>query len=804
MTALRTARTPEHRAANMAVRVGLGVFLLLLVAVGAAGAAGWQYVQSQKLPALDPRGAIAFQNTQILAANKSVLFDMVDQGANTGSRILKPLELNSHNRKQCPNGRRTREKRFFAHGLPILTCDGSGIPATLRDATIATEDPTFYSNPGFDPLSIARAAYQDLTSGQIQSGASTITQQFVKEYILKDTSPTISRKLKEIILAWRMTQKYSKNFILYLYLNSVYYGQLAYSVESAAQTYFHVNVAHVKLWQAAMIAGIPQSPGVYDPFNSSLADEGKSPAWYSRMSQVLTYMQARGYITMADLRRAERSARQYKFRQTVARIRQLDFVNYVVSQFQTMDNPNSSRSLFDPYLFKRLHGLTLNSGLRIITTLNPALQHMAQQVVTSTVAANDIPYHVTDGALVSISVRKGCYGCIMAMVGSAKVDPKSRLINMADSPRQPGSSIKVFNYVSAFEKGLSPSTTVLDAPIAIPDPSSPTGYYSPLNYDLAFHGVRTLRQALANSFNIPAVKVEAFNGVNRVANTAVKFGVSDFWRDNPTCCGYALTLGGIPGGMRLVQETGAYGAFATQGIKVTPISFKRIVDRATGKVLWAASKDPWLRKQRVRVAPAADTAMITSILSDNVARTPEFGAYSPLLLDRPAAAKTGTTSNFKDNWTEGYTPQFVTGVWVGNADDTAMSGTYGNSTGITGAAPIWHDFMENAFQILHLPVENFTTPPTLQISSSCLNPYTGGIGYFLPDWTEIGTTPYCTVPAAAGIQPTQETTPASSTPVPVVVPTTAPPPPSGGLLPGSQNNQPPPSSNNPPGLLPGN
>jgi membrane peptidoglycan carboxypeptidase len=403
-----------------------------------------------------------------------------------------------------------------------------------------------------------------------------------------------------------------------------------------------------------------------------------------------------------------------------------------------------SNPLFDSYLAHSIHGRSL-SQLSIVTTVDPKLQRFAQQIVTGQVRTL-VSQNVTDGALVSIDLRPGCYGCILSMVGTANVDNTSRAINMADSTRQPGSSFMPFTYLAGFERRLSPGTTVRDARLSVPDPSYPTGYYKPENFDLRYHGRQSLRFSLGNAFNIPAVKVEIYTSPKAVAKAAVKLGISDLRKDNPHCCSYALALGGMERGVSVLQETAAYGAFATEGIKVMPISFKQIRDRVTGKVLWQASSDTVLKRRRVRVAPKVDTYMITSILSDEAARHLEFGRNSPLRLTRSAAAKTGTTNSFTDNWTEGYTPQMVTGVWVGNADRSPMV----NASGITGAAPIWHDFMQSAFQILKLPVAHFPRPRGLVVGKRCRLANSAGHKYgtfsFGYGMHAAGITPYCTVP----------------------------------------------------------
>lgn len=767
-TARRALLSPQPQRPNLILRCIVAAFVIMLLLLGGVGAASTAYIGKLKLPPLGLSG-LNFENTQIFAADHRLLYDLPDP--QTGNRVLRPLELSPNNHRQCPNGWRTRNLK------PYYACSGWGIPVMLRDATIATEDPTFYSNPGFDPLSMLRATYQDLTSGQIQSGASTITQQFVKQYILHDNAPNFTRKVKEIILAWQLTNKYPKDFILYYYLNSVYYGNLSYGVEAAAQGYFHVGVQRLKLWQDAVIAGLPQSPNVYNPFN----DPRPTGPWYSRMLEVLNYMQERGYITHAQEVGAEQQAQIYSesahFHRYTPRMQQPDFVVYAIDQFNQMTNPSSR--YYDPYLVTELtrhHKSGLYDGLKLFTTIHPGLQALAQQTVHNQIASLG-GQNVTDGALVSISTQPSCYGCIMTMIGSAGVDQSSRLVNMANSPRQPGSSFKVFNYVSAIAKGLAPATTVVDAPLHIPDKASPSGVYSPTNYDHTFHGQVTLRSALANSLNVPAVKVELFNGVKTIARTAHRFGISDLWRDNPHCCpgnSYALTLGGMDRGVRLVEETAAYGAFATQGIRVTPISFNKIVDRSTGKVIWRASSDTYLKHQRMRVASAADTFLVDSILRDDNARTMEFGYNSPLQLNRfdasgheTAAAKTGTTNNYTDNWTVGFTPQLVTGVWVGNANDQPMI----NSTGITGAAPIWHDFMLAAIQRLHLPVVGFVEPPGVTRGTQCrvANQPPGTYATYADGLSTTSVTPYCSVPTVQGLDD-QASTNYYATPQPISPP----------------------------------
>jgi membrane peptidoglycan carboxypeptidase len=352
---------------------------------------------------------------------------------------------------------------------------------------------------------------------------------------------------------------------------------------------------------------------------------------------------------------------------------------------------------------------------------------------------------------------------------------------MADSPRQPGSSFKPFNYVYAFQHGLSPGTSVLDGPIAIPDTGNPEdgGWYEPTDYDHTFHGVVSLRTALDNSLNVPAVRVEQYNAslnngnVRVVANQAVKMGIKSFWSDNPNCCGWALTLGGMERGVRLVEETAAYGAFATEGMTVPPTAIVKVYDRSTHKLLYDAAKDG---SKPQRAVPAAYAYIMDNVLSDNASRcTPivcEFGLDSPLYLGRTVAAKTGTTNSFTDNWTVGFTPDIVTGVWVGNPDNSPMV----DSTGITGAAPIWHDFMLYAFDHYKLLPKDFVQPPGVYSGSECRlpGPYfaTSSMSYDI----YAGVIPLCSVgQASSSYLPPQAQTSPYQAPTAAVQPQVAPP-----------------------------
>lgn len=680
------------------------------------------------LPALKNfQARYQFQNTLIRDSRGAILYNMADLSKTRGRRVVEPLVNPAHN------------SAFYRrhHEDWLVGPHGQGIPVVLQNATIATEDATFYSNPGFDPLSMARASYQNFTQGRIVSGASTITQQLVKEYMLSP-DPSLSRKAEEIFLAAELTRKYPKSRILYYYLNSIPYGTLSVGAEAASETYFNKFVWQLDLAQCALLAGLPEGPSIYNPVNNL-------PAALDRMHYVLHLMYMHGFLRDAQGRpdpalidKAMAEARTWKFSVPVTHERYPHFVDYAIQQLRSI---------------RALQGKIYN-GLDVYTTIDPRLQDAAQATVKDQVSQLAFN-HVTDGALVSMDLRPQYYGWVRAMVGSADYNNAAIAgqINMADTPRQPGSSFKPFNYIYAFENGLSPATTVLDGPLAIPDPGNPAdgGVFAPEDYDHSFHGTVTLRVALQNSLNVPAVRVEQFSGVNNVAHMAMKMGIKSLRSDNPQCCGWALTLGGMERGVRLVEETSAYGVFASGGHTVPPIAIARVYDRTTGKLLYDWRRDGPKPQMVLKSAGSTNYSpyayIMNNVLSDNTSRclpqVCEFGTDSPLNLGRTAAAKTGTTNAFTDNWTVGYTPQILTGVWVGNADSSAMVGT----TGITGAAPIWHDYMLQAFNILNLPPVDFPQPDGVYLGSECRLPGNyDAFSYFNYD-VYAGTIPYCTVGA---------------------------------------------------------
>jgi len=546
------------------------------------------------------------------------------------------------------------------------------IPLYLRQATVATEDAAFYTNPGVDFRAILRAIIINLRGGEAISGGSTITQQLARNLILSPEERiqrTLRRKLREAILAWRLARIYFKDEILALYLNETYYGNFAYGVEAAAQAYFGKSVGDMDLAECALLAGLPQSPAAYNPsINPEAAKE--------RQGVVLDLMVKAGYIIEEQAKLAKEE--QLHFAASPFPIEAPHFVMYVRG------------------LLEREFGLeTLRrKGLNVYTTLDLDLQERARSIVNHRLAAlaEKRPCsNITNAALVALDPRTGE---ILAMLGSPDYFDReiSGAVNACLALRQPGSSIKPITYAAALSLDYTPATMVNDVRTTFVTKEGEP--YTPLNYDLTFHGPVLLREALASSYNIPAVKVLDHVGLDNVLALARRLGITTF--DESERYGLSLTLGG--GEVRLLELTATYGAFANGGFKVEPVAILRVEDDQ-GDVLreWHPHQDEQVLDERV-------AHFITDILSDDTARIPAFGEGSVLELTRPAAVKTGTTSDWRDNWTIGYTPDLVCGVWVGNAMGAPMQGV----SGITGAAPIWHDFVEEALK--GKPVREFVEP----------------------------------------------------------------------------------------------
>ncbi len=568
------------------------------------------------------------------------------------------------------------------------------IPQNCIEATIATEDASFYRNPGVDAWAIIRALYINLKGGEVLSGGSTITQQLARNLLLSPqerTEVSLTRKLREAILAWRLARTYGKDEILTLYLNETYYGNLAYGIEAASRTYFGKHAAELDLAECALLAGLPQSPANYNPLEHLATAK-------ARQAIVLDLMVKQGYATAGEAESARRE--KLGFASVSFPIQAPHFVMYVRGELE------------------RRYGLEAiyRQGLQVYTTLDLNMQNTAQRLVRyrlEELAKHKDglpPRNVRNAAVVILDPHTGE---VLTMLGSPNYfDPRiDGAVNATTATRQPGSSVKPITYAAAFDPQiaakfgylpLTPASMMVDARTAFVTKEGQP--YAPENYDRTWRGPVLMRPSLASSYNLIAVKVLDYVGLDAMTDLARSMGITTF--DNKEF-GLALTLGG--GEVRLLELTAAYGAFANGGRRVEPVTISRITD-AAGSVIYESPRNlnpgPQIMDERAAY-------LITNILSDDYARRSTFGMGSPLNLTRPAAAKTGTTQDWRDNWTVGYTPELVTGVWVGNADNEPMR----HVSGVTGAAPIWRDVMAEILKAR--PAKIFPVPEGLVEKTVC-------------------------------------------------------------------------------------
>jgi penicillin-binding protein 1C len=677
---LRRRRERRNRAkggaGTLAARLGsglaavtvLGILLFVLAAVGAVAATYAYYAKD--LP--DPNEIVTrqekFETTKIYDRTGQVLLmEVIDP--RRGDRTLLPLEQ---------------------------------IPEDFRNATIALEDKTFYTNLGIDPVGIVRAFVQNL-QGQGVQGGSSITVQLVKNILIPEEERYVksyARKIREAILAMEISRLYSKDQILEWYLNTNYYGNWAIGVEAAAQVYFGKHAQELGLAECAMLAPIVQYPGM-NPIDNP--DEAKK-----RQKIALTRLLEEGYITQTEA--------------DAAYAEELDVHSSAEKRYDIIA-PH-----FSVYVRKQLEdrfgtNMLYRGGLKVYTTVDLDVTRIAEEEARNQVARlQEEGKDVTNAAVVVLRARTGE---ILAMVGSIdywnqEIDGN---VNVAVAPRQPGSSFKPFSYVTAFHQGHTAAELVMDVHTCFDDYPNPP--YCPEDYDRKYHGPQSFRTALARSYNIPAVKVLDIVGVGNVIRTAHAMGISTLNQDLDYY-GLSLTLGG--GEVWLLDLVYAYGVFANGGIMIgeparnlrpgyrqlDPVSILRVED-ADGQVLWqyAAPEARSVTLADGQELTPQEAFLLTNVLSDNNARAAAFGSSSALRLSRPAAAKTGTTTDFRDVWTVGYTPQIVTGVWVGNNDNVPMEGVSSSR----GAGPIWHNIMERIYNEGHAErllgelVENFPRPP---------------------------------------------------------------------------------------------
>lgn len=555
----------------------------------------------------------------------------------------------------------------------------------LKLATLATEDPNFYRySVGFDPIALVRVVYYavqniDLDGIDIPSGGSTVTQQVARNLLLNSTERSVTRKFKEIILANELANRYPRDLILEIYVNEINYGNLAYGIEAASQTYFNKAARDLSLAEASLLAGLPQAPAYWDPV------QHKDRA-LSRQDDVLRLMVKAGFISQTQADDAQKRSAAFAFNPRPVNVSALapHFVNYARQQ---LSQEFDSQALY-------------RDGLRVYTTIDRKAQDAAEKAVKDQLARL-AGKHVNNAAVV---VLDPATGELLAMVGSA--DYFSETIkgqfNVATALRQPGSSVKPFTYLANLEKGATPATLYWDLPKTYTNAHGQV--YEPKNYDDKFHGAVLMRDALARSYNLPAVEALDHVGVAGFLETAQRLGVNV--PPNPQY-GLAVTLGGAEA--KLIEVAGAYGVFAAGGIHA-PITAISRVETADGRLI----KD-YRQAPRPQAISAEHAYLMTSMLSDNAARAPAFGANSVLRTAYPSAVKTGTTNDFRDNLTIGYTPEFAVGVWVGNTDNSAMK----DVSGITGAAPIWRQVMDALTQ--GRPRRDFARPAGIVERPICLD-----------------------------------------------------------------------------------
>ncbi|MHB1131174.1 MAG: transglycosylase domain-containing protein [Chloroflexota bacterium] len=655
----------ESRSVN-AFRVVLGLFMavvLLLTSVSGALAAGSWAFFSRDLPSVDLVFDRRIPQSSLVYDREGNLLDEI-YDPDFGHRILTPLRDLGEN---------------------------------VVKATLAAEDPNFYSNPGVDPIAIVRAVVLNLQGGTIVSGASTLTMQLVRNTVFtpeERDEQSFLRKIRESLLAVNMASHYSKDDILEMYLNEVFYGNHAFGAEAAALTFFGKHAKELSVAEAAMIAGMPQAPTDYNPY---LEPELAVRRQYYVLDQMVKY----NFLSQAEADKAREEplylgARQTRFKEAP------HFAQYV-------------RSL----LLERFgREAVYYGGLRVRTTVDLNMQKAAQATARQHIERVRSS-HATNSSIVSIDPKTGE---VLVMLGSVDYFDEAidGQVNIATSPRQPGSSIKPYTYLTAYQKlGYIPASVTEDRPMAFPQRAG-LPPYAPRNWNFQWNGVQPLRTALASSLNIAAVLLLANVGVPSMVDTAHKMGITTL--DRPIDqYGLAITLGAAE--LKLLDHTYAYSVFANNGELIgapvpeanrkpgyapyEPVVLKEVTNYR-GDVLLRHTPQPQLQ-----VVPAEYAYLITASLVEDEGRRLTYGANSYLQLSRPNTAKTGTTENRNDSWTMGYTPDLVTGVWVGNADNSPML----DVAGVSGAGRIFHDYMEEVLK--DKPKTWFPVPPKITEGPVC-------------------------------------------------------------------------------------
>ena len=598
------------------------------------------------------------------------------------------------------------------------------IPRQVKNATVAIEDANFYSHMGIRPFSILRAVFVNLFARELKQGGSTITQQLVKNVLLTKEKSFI-RKIKEVILAFKLEARFSKDEILNLYLNEIPYGASAYGIEAASRTYLGKSAENLTLAEAAYLAALPKAPTHLSPYGTHREE------LEARKRLVLEKMKELGFISEEEYQAADE-----------ARVK---FLNRALEGIRA---PHFSLYVKEYLVEKYGEDAVERGGLSVLTTLNWDWQAKAEELVKKFAEENEKKFNAANAGLVATDPKTGQ---ILAMVGSRDyfskplpdgcnpgkncgLDPE---VNVALTRRQPGSAFKPFVYATAFEKGYGPETAIFDLPTEFNPLCDPEGKpgpgveadkcYHPSNYDEKFRGPISFREALAQSVNLPAVKVLYLSGLSSALNFAKRVGIKTL--NDPERYGLTLVLGG--GEVRLLELIGAYGAFANDGVWNEPTPILKVTD-ASGKTLeeyenrGAKAMEPQIARE------------ISDVLSDNEARAPAFGIQSALYFpERPVAVKTGTTNDYRDAWVIGYAPNIAAGVWAGNNDNTSMEKKVAGFI----AAPLWNAFLKEIFK--DLPLENFKSPAPYDGPKPILNGlWRGGRSYKIDKISKKLATPF--------------------------------------------------------------
>lgn len=566
----------------------------------------------------------------------------------------------------------------------------SDIPKIVEQATISVEDQDFYSNQGFSIRGYFRVI-KDFILYRRVTGGSGITQQLVKTALLSPER-SISRKLKELILAIQVDQRFSKDQILEMYLNNISYGGTAIGIEAASNLYFNKHVKDLGLPESAFLAGLPQAPSYYSPLVN------KDKTYIERSKQVLKRLREDGHISRKQEGQALLDIKKFEFKQrSQGNIKAPHFVMHVRGELNRLFGESAVE----------------NGNLTVRTTLDYDIEKKAEEIVGDEIDKLK-NFNVGNGAAVVMDPKTGA---ILAMVGSKNffdINAEGNF-NAATSLRQPGSSLKPVMYATALEKGYTASSMIMDLKTEFPtgDPEHPT--YTPVNYDGKYLGPMQLRFALGNSINVPAVKMLAKVGIKPVMQKAYEMGIEN-WKPTTqslNSVGFSLILGGREAS--LVQVSSAYSVFANNGIKKEPFAIVEVKDR-NGKTIYK-HKD----QQGAKILSSEVAFIISHILLDNNAREQVFGTNSYLVIPgKTVAAKTGTTDSKRDNWAVGYTPSIVVGVWVGNNDNSPMNPKI--ASGATGASPIWHNIMR--YVLKNKKNEDFAKPDNVQAVT--IDAFSGG------------------------------------------------------------------------------